>query len=165
MNYQEAKDFINHHKETIVEVRRSWNNSMYIYSDYVSVWDGENANSHFLGIDFFDAFSFKVDESTQAYKEYRQKCDEMARKQRKEKIKNLANMFRHHGYLASFRLAYWIRSLNSDYRDIYTKLLKVKNFRSNFRRSLCRQVINWIDTPRSQRKYNSPLSPRQERCL
>jgi hypothetical protein len=40
-------------------------------------------------------------------------------------------------------------------------LLKVKNFRSEFRASLRAQVDAWIATEPSERSYKSPLSPRQ----
>jgi hypothetical protein len=45
------------------------------------------------------------------------------------------------------------------------KLLKTKNFRSDFRRSLAEQVKAWLDTPADDRKYNRPLSPRQMDAL
>ena len=44
-------------------------------------------------------------------------------------------------------------------------LLKVKNFRSDFRRSLRAQLDAWIDTPAEARTHRSPFSPRQWECV
>ena len=40
-------------------------------------------------------------------------------------------------------------------------LLRVKAFRSEFRRSLRFQVEAWLDTPVEERRFETPLSPRQ----
>jgi len=40
-------------------------------------------------------------------------------------------------------------------------LLKTKEFRSPFRRSLRDQIVEWMETPEEDRKYKLPLSPRQ----
>lgn len=45
------------------------------------------------------------------------------------------------------------------------KLLAVKNFRSAFRKSLRDQIVAWLETPAEERRYGSPLSPRQWDCL
>ena len=39
--------------------------------------------------------------------------------------------------------------------------LLVSNLRSNFRKSLRNQVNQWLETPEEERKFDSPLSPRQ----
>ncbi len=44
-------------------------------------------------------------------------------------------------------------------------LLTVKNFRSDFRRSLKDQVVKWLDTPPEERQYSTPLSYKQWRAL
>lgn len=41
------------------------------------------------------------------------------------------------------------------------KLLKTKNFRSEFRQSLRDQFVQYVETPEEARQYNSPFSPRQ----
>jgi len=50
----------------------------------------------------------------------------------------------------SFERVYWL-----------SKILKVQNFRSNFRKSLKEQMVRWFETPPSERRYGFPLSPRQ----
>lgn len=64
----------------------------------------------------------------------------------------------------------WQRSLafdgfNTAERIAVCKLLKVKKFRSEFRKSLRDQVVTWMETPVNERKYNSPFSNRQWNCL
>jgi hypothetical protein len=44
-------------------------------------------------------------------------------------------------------------------------LLKTKNFRSEFRKSLRDQIVAWLETPAEERKYRSPLSARQWEAL
>jgi len=46
-------------------------------------------------------------------------------------------------------------------RSAAAKLLKTKNFRSEFRQSLRNQIVAWIETPPDEREYKSPLSYRQ----
>ena len=46
-----------------------------------------------------------------------------------------------------------------------TKLLKVKNFRSDFRRSLRAQVEGWLDADEDEREHGAPLSNRQFAAL
>lgn len=41
------------------------------------------------------------------------------------------------------------------------ELLQTKNFRSPFRKSLRDQIVAWLETPSAERRYSSPLSPRQ----
>ena len=41
------------------------------------------------------------------------------------------------------------------------KLLAVKKFRSEFRASLCKQIVTWLETTAAERQYASPLSVRQ----
>ena len=48
-----------------------------------------------------------------------------------------------------------------DWQYGLVSLLKVKKFRSEYRASLRRQVDEWCATPRDQRRYEYPLSPRQ----
>jgi len=45
------------------------------------------------------------------------------------------------------------------------KLLKVKNFRSEFRQSLRDRLESWLETPADERQYDSPFSFRQWECL
>lgn len=45
------------------------------------------------------------------------------------------------------------------------KLLKVKKFRSEFRRSLRDRLEAWLATPANEREYASPFSFRQWECL
>lgn len=44
-------------------------------------------------------------------------------------------------------------------------LLKVKKFRSEFRKGLRDQLVKWLETPVNQRQYKSPFSPKQYDCL
>ncbi len=50
-------------------------------------------------------------------------------------------------------------------RNAAVNLLKVKSFRSEFRKSLRAQLEAWLDTPEEERKYASPFSQRQWQCL
>jgi hypothetical protein len=45
------------------------------------------------------------------------------------------------------------------------KLLSVKNFRSNFRRSLRDQLVEWLETDAEDREYPDPFSPKQWAAL
>lgn len=59
----------------------------------------------------------------------------------------------------------WQRAL-ADIRDTAqrlaaVKLLRTKNFRSDFRRKMRDQIVAWMETPADQRQWASPLSPRQ----
>lgn len=63
----------------------------------------------------------------------------------------------------------WQRSLAYDNFDCAerlacAKLLKTKTFRSEFRASLRRQLVAWIEHP-EDRKFGSPFSPKQWDCL
>jgi len=62
----------------------------------------------------------------------------------------------------------WQRGLqhvSAKRRYSVAKLLRVKRFRSSFRRSLRDQIVAWLETPASQRQYDSPLSWKQWDCL
>jgi hypothetical protein len=50
-------------------------------------------------------------------------------------------------------------------REAMVALLSTKNFRSNFRKSLRDQLVNWIETPVEDRQYNMPFSRRQIESL
>lgn len=54
-------------------------------------------------------------------------------------------------------------SFSCDRKESFLKLLKTKKFRSDFRKSLCIQLKNWLldDNP----QYDSPFSPRQMNYL
>ena len=45
------------------------------------------------------------------------------------------------------------------------ELMRVKNFRSDFRKSLAQQVLVWIETPVEERQYKTPLTQKQVNCL
>lgn len=46
-------------------------------------------------------------------------------------------------------------------RLVLVELLKVKTFKSEFRKSLRAQLETWLETPEDQRKHSSPFSGRQ----
>lgn len=56
-------------------------------------------------------------------------------------------------------------SLKGPARLAIWKLYNTKSFRSEFRKSLYNQFIEWIDTPEETRKYDNPFSPRQWECI
>ena len=45
------------------------------------------------------------------------------------------------------------------------QILAVRSFRSEFRQSMRDQLVAWLDTPSEDRKFRSPLSPRQWECI
>jgi hypothetical protein len=58
----------------------------------------------------------------------------------------------------------WQRGLaRLSFADRYAacKLLGTKSFRSVFRKSLCDQIVAWLETAAESRKYASPLSDKQ----
>jgi len=62
----------------------------------------------------------------------------------------------------------WQRGLlrmSSEHTLACVSLLKVKNFRSEFRQSLRTQLETWLTTPFDERKHSDPFSPRQWDCL
>lgn len=63
------------------------------------------------------------------------------------------------------RTAEWLLTLDINVRPQMIRLLNTKNFRSEFRKSLCNQIVEWLNTEPSQRKYKSPLSIRQWQAL
>lgn len=52
-----------------------------------------------------------------------------------------------------------------EYRIAFFKLMNTKTFRSEFRKSIYEKVKLWLETPAEERKYNSPLSNTQWRCI
>ena len=63
----------------------------------------------------------------------------------------------------------WQRGLvnlgSTAHRLAAVKLLRTKKFRSNFRESLRDRLVEWLDTPVDERRYDSPFSYRQWGCL
>ena len=60
---------------------------------------------------------------------------------------------------------YSLSKLTEIERLVCIKLLKTKNFRSEFRKKLAVQLVEWLDTDPEQRKYDKPFSPKQLECL
>jgi hypothetical protein len=65
---------------------------------------------------------------------------------------------------------HWLRWMASpdvhpNQRRAAARLLKTKQFRSDFRASLCDQIITWLETDPEERQYPSPLSWKQWACL
>jgi len=44
-------------------------------------------------------------------------------------------------------------------------LLQTRSFRNEFRKNMRDQIVAWLETPASERKYKSPLSYRQWECV
>lgn len=44
-------------------------------------------------------------------------------------------------------------------------ILAVRSFRSDFRSDMRAKIAEWLDTPAADRKFRSPLSPRQWECI
>ena len=165
MNYQEAVEFVKENQHRIVSFHRSWNNSMYIYDDSVQVWNGKGLDRIYLGTDFFDSFSFKVDKNTEAYKAFKAMCKHNREVSRRRELKECAMQYAHHGKLTAWRIALFLKSRTIGEVEAYHRLLKTKNFRSKFRSSCCTQLLSFIKTPRKKRKFPTPLSPKQMQYL
>lgn len=75
----------------------------------------------------------------------------------RDKMKKLANELS----LATYHEAYKLRGAyyKEEEFEAVCNLLRVKKFRSNFRKSLSEQVRDWIKDPSP--KYEKPLSPKQ----
>jgi len=58
-----------------------------------------------------------------------------------------------------------LKDLPEEWRRESLKLLKVKRFRSRFRESLRDQLVEWLETPEGERRYELPFSPRQWEAL
>lgn len=44
-------------------------------------------------------------------------------------------------------------------------ILSVRNFRSQFRLDIRDKIVKWLDTPKEEREFRSPLSYRQWECI
>lgn len=171
MSHENKFAWIQDNKHRIVKINRHWNNSMGIYSDSVTVWNEDTQEvEHFdCGIDFFDSCSFEIDKETSAYQAFIRNVAEKQKKwqsdTRKRELRRLANLFAHHGPFTAGKLALFIIDLNPEIKEGFTRLMKVKNYRSPFRASLCKQVLAWIRTRPKKRKFQFPLSPKQTKCI
>lgn len=58
-----------------------------------------------------------------------------------------------------------LRAMSFERRYTAAKLLRVKKFRSEFRKSLRDQLVAWLETPAQSRRFASPLTARQWDCL
>ena len=64
-----------------------------------------------------------------------------------------------------FETAKWLLTLDMYARPKIIQLLNTKKFRSEFRKSLRSQIVEWLETEPDKRKYESPLSMRQWQAL
>lgn len=71
--------------------------------------------------------------------------------------------FSYTGKEAEESLVRWFAygELPEERKNAIMKLLKTKTFRSSFRESLQKQVLQWLHTSPEDRKFDSPLSPKQ----
>lgn len=133
---------------------------------YMTVWDEESQSAKEIMFATtrgwtYPALASKVDATPEVLEKY-------AEWQRKERIRNRwaqrqrdierSRKIGVDSYLKYRRLAQCY-----DFDTLYEieKLLKTKKFRSSFRESLYDQIHAWLNTPRKNRKYSSPLSPKQ----
>ena len=150
----------------IVNKCRVWNNSMCFYTDSVVVENPSGSyEGHSCGIDYFDCH--KIEVNKEAKERYDAQCIKDRIKAEGERQEREKMEFRHHGENTAFDIVCFLDTLQNDKvrQNAIRKLLSVKNFRSDFRRSLRDQVISWLNTPVSERKYPFPLSFRQMGCL
>lgn len=150
-------------KDRIVAVERRWNNSMYIYDDYIDVWNGKGVDKIYLGTDVFDAIGLvEINKKTPAYVAYT-KC--ITEKQKKENQRRRCEQFERyaHHFPLEIKIVDFLESLPTEEKHLFDRLLGVKKFRSKFRESLCRQVLEWLGD--KNKKYDFPLSPKQMKCL
>lgn len=63
------------------------------------------------------------------------------------------------------KTARWLLTLPDAELNAVLKLLNTKKFRSEFRKSLRDQIVNWLETELSERKHKTPLSYRQWEIL
>lgn len=62
----------------------------------------------------------------------------------------------------------WQRGLvafSNEQRIAYSKLLRTKKFRSDFRAKMRDQLVTWLETPAADRKFAQPFSYRQDQCV
>jgi len=110
------------------------------------------------------------DEVRAEYAEWKKESDRRYRIQARWNERKAMNKLRDEMQLSS-RAEVWklIRAVGPDAaKGPYRSLLKVKNFRSNFRKSLCSQVREWIAGERVDdmgNEYKRPLSRNQEAYL
>ena len=129
------------------------------YSDTATILEGGILEIVWLGVNYLD--SHKIDTNPEAVALYEKALKKELKQLARTEVRRQLAILRHLGPIAA-RALLTVNKLDSrkDKEAIFD-LLKVKNFKSAFRKSLCEQVLNWVKTPRKARKYNRPLSPRQ----
>jgi len=167
-NDKTPREIIAEHEGNIVGYHRQWNNSMYIYHDTISVWMPEKGKAEcvFVGCDVFDGLKPEslIDTDGDVFQEYHRTTQERKKKAEKAQFDAECKKYSHHGENAE-KIVSFLSTLTFEEKKGFGTLLSVKNFRSNFRKSLCQQTIGWLETPKAERKYPFPLSPRQKDCL
>lgn len=106
----------------------------------------------------------QVNKDTPAYAEWKNSIKKNQEALRQNRVNMQAERYKHHGALA-IPIAEYLETLTPLEREILDILLRVKRFRSPFRKSLCDRVLQYIQTPAEQRKYAFPLSKKQQKAL
>ena len=143
----------------VAHVVRDWNNSMAFYNDSAIILENGRLETVNLGTDYLDCH--KVSLNPEAVRFYaKQRARELREIRRKHLRADLA-LIRHHGPVTLRAVVEMSRWNVRQEKEAMLDLLKVRNFKSAFRKSLCEQVLTWFKTSRKARKYDRPLSPRQ----
>ena len=178
-SYADRVKYLRSLGESVVGSSRHWNNSMYFYEDSVVIFNPETETVRYvsIGIDVWDSPAarkvldeHKNSETHKCYHEYLDRKDEEYRqkeenRRQEERQQNIESVYAHWESDTAEKLVDWLDTLRSDYRDAMVRLMKVKKPRSEFRKSLRKQVIDWLNTPETDRKYPFPLSLRQMEYL
>jgi len=163
-----AQDILTANEGRIVAFCRKWNNDWAIYEDSITVW---NFNLQWpetipVGTDAFDYVSPpKIDKTSEAYKAFQWHAYKQAKKIQSEIFRKRIVDFLHHGKFQAGRIVKLLGTLDFDRKEAVFQLMKVRKFRSEFRKNLCEQVLSWLKS-KKDRKYTYPLSPKQvEACF
>lgn len=159
------------HSGRVVSVSRTWNNDRYEYSDYAVVFDSDNCgfSNIFLGIDYLDGHSSMYGDNSviDATPEVKELHLAYIAGHRKMHDREYAQKLVKKGIPADIVKSFmeWkdsgVRS-----RDVYPieDLLCLKP-RTDFKKSLQSQVVEYFQKPISERKFRLPLSDKQYNCL
>jgi len=163
-----AQDILTANEGKIVAFYRQWNNDRSTYEDSITVWNFDLGRPEkiSLGDDAFDAVPAPtVNKESNAFKAFQWHKYKELRKVKSNIFRQQIGQFIHHGRFQAGRIVKLLENLRLDQREAIEQLMKVRKFRSEFRKNLSEQVLSWLKS-KKDRKYTFPLSPKQvEACF
>lgn len=163
---EEKIKWVEDNHDSIIGIERVWNNSMYDYQDWIVVWLGNGRSQRlWMGIDFFDGYQITINKNSSVYKEMLDWQANLVLEDKKRRVADITeNLIVNAGIDTDKAPAIACELISFNWQPKLIELL-TKKLRSQFKLNLRKQAVDWFLTPKQNRKYNSPLSPRQMECL